>query len=60
VELSPATVAEAERYKKIAVAHAVVDRLLVDVFVQAHPVPPAEIVLDLDATDDPVHGVPDP
>jgi hypothetical protein len=26
------------------------------VFLQAHPVPPTEIVLDLDATDDPVHG----
>jgi len=56
LELSAATVADAERYKKIAVDHAAVDRLLVDVFLQAHPVPPAEIVLDLDATDDPVHG----
>jgi len=56
LELSAATVAEAERYKKIAVDHAAVDRLLVDVFLQAHPMPPAEIVLDLDATDDPVHG----
>ena len=56
LELSAATVTEAERYKKIAVDHAAVDRLLVDVFLQAHPVPPTEIVLDLDATDDPVHG----
>jgi hypothetical protein len=56
LELSAATVEEAERYKKIAVDHAAVDRLLVDVFLQAHPVPPTEIVLDLDATDDPVHG----
>ena len=56
LELSAATVDEAERYKKIAVDHDAVDRLLVDVFLQAHPVPPAEIVLDLDATDDPVHG----
>lgn len=56
LELSGATVAEAERYKKIAVDHAAVDRLLVDLFIQAHPTPPAEIVLDLDATDDPVHG----
>jgi hypothetical protein len=56
LELSAATVDEAERYKKIAVDHAAVDRLLVDVFLQAHPVPPREIVLDLDATDDPVHG----
>jgi hypothetical protein len=57
LELSAATVDEAERYKKIAVDHAAVDRLLVDVFLQAHAAtPPAEIVLDLDATDDPVHG----
>ncbi len=56
LELSAATVTEAERYKRIAVDHAAVDRLLVDVFLQAHPAPPAEIVLDLDATDDPVHG----
>jgi hypothetical protein len=28
----------------------------VEVFVQAHPVPPSQIVLDLDATDDPLHG----
>lgn len=56
LELSAATVADAERYKKIAVDHAAVDRMLVAVFVQAHPTPPAELVLDLDATDDPVHG----
>jgi len=29
---------------------------LVERFVAAHPRPPAEIVLDFDATDDPVHG----
>ena len=56
LELSAATVEEAERYKKIAVDHAAVDRMLVDVFLHAHAVPPTEIVLDLDATDDPVHG----
>jgi Transposase DDE domain group 1 len=33
-----------------------VDRMLVEVFLQAHREPPREIVLDLDATDDPVHG----
>ena len=56
LELSAATVAGTERYKKIAVDHAAVDRLFVDVFLAAHATPPAEIVLDLDATDDPVHG----
>lgn len=56
LELSAATVVEAERYKKIAVDHAAVDRMVVDVFLAAHATPPEEIVLDLDATDDPVHG----
>jgi hypothetical protein len=32
------------------------DRLFVDVFLQAHAQPPEEIVLDVDATDDPLHG----
>ena len=40
--------------KKIAVDHAAADRMLVDVFLQAHATPPTELVLDLDATDDPV------
>ena len=56
LELTGATVADQARYKKITVDHDAVDRLLVDVFVQAHPTTPTEIILDLDATDDPVHG----
>ncbi|MCL5769860.1 MAG: IS1380 family transposase [Planctomycetes bacterium] len=30
--------------------------LLVDLFIESQPTPPAEVVLDFDATDDPVHG----
>jgi hypothetical protein len=56
LELSAATVAEAERSKKIAVNHAAVDRLFVDALLQAHPAAPEALVLDLNATDDPVHG----
>ena len=56
LELSAATVGGTERYKKITVDHAAVDRLLLDVFLDAHATPPQEIVLDLDVTDDPVHG----
>jgi hypothetical protein len=56
LELTAATPAADERYKKITVDHAAVDRLFVDLFVQAYVTPPAEITLDLDATDDPVHG----
>jgi DDE family transposase len=29
---------------------------MVDLFLEAHDHPPSQIVLDLDATDDPVHG----
>ena len=56
LELAGATVGTDARYKKITVDHDAVDRLFVDVFMQAHPTPPAAIILDLDATDDPVHG----
>ena len=56
LELTGEVVGEEERYKKIAMDQAAVDRLLVEVFLQAHREPPPEIVLDLDATDDPVHG----
>jgi hypothetical protein len=44
------------RYKKIVVNGEAVDRLLVEVFLQAHTRPPHQIILDLDATDDPLHG----
>lgn len=56
LELTAATPAAGERYKKISVDHAAVDRLFVELYVQAHATPPTEITLDLDATDDPVHG----
>jgi Transposase DDE domain group 1 len=32
------------------------DELLVDLFLEAHDTAPAEIILDVDATDDPLHG----
>ena len=44
------------RYKKISYQAETIERLFVDVFLEAHPVAPEEIVLDLDATDDPLHG----
>ena len=56
LELTKAQVEEKERYKKIALDLEAVDRLLVAMFLEAHREPPAEIVLDLDATDDPLHG----
>jgi hypothetical protein len=36
--------------------HGAVDRLLVNLFLEAHQEAPKEIILDLDATDDPLHG----
>ncbi len=32
------------------------ESLLTDLFLEAHPVPPKQIILDFDATDDPTHG----
>lgn len=45
-----------DRYRKITIDPEAVDRFFVDVFVAAHRKAPDQIVLDLDATDDPVHG----
>ena len=47
---------EPSRYHKIAYDAAAVDRLFVDLFIEAHQEPPEQILLDLDATDDPLHG----
>ena len=48
--------AATDRYKKVTYDAAALDALLVDLFLEAHPTPPARIVLDVDATDDPLHG----
>src|SRR3954452_24507110 len=47
---------EPTRYHKISHNPVAIKNLLVDLFVEAHARPPREIILDLDATDDPVHG----
>jgi len=44
------------RYHKIGHDAAAIEDLPVALFLEAHAAPPAEIVLDLDATDDPLHG----
>ena len=56
LELVGSKGAETDRYKKVTYDEAALDALLVDVFVESHPTPPARIVLDVDATDDPLHG----
>src|SRR5204863_6111674 len=47
---------EPTRYHKISHNPIAIKRLLVDQFLEAHERAPSVIVLDLDATDDPVHG----
>jgi hypothetical protein len=47
---------EPTRYHKISHDAAAIERLFVTLFLEAHGKPPKRIVLDLDATDDPVHG----
>jgi hypothetical protein len=56
LELTPVGADEDSRYKKIVAACASIEQVFVKLFLQAHPKPPKRIVLDLDSTDDPVHG----
>jgi hypothetical protein len=44
------------RYHKISHDGAAIERLFVDLFLDAHAKAPKQIILDLDATDDPLHG----
>ena len=46
----------ATRYHKIAHRPAAIEGLFVDLFLEAHKAAPKQIILDLDATDDPLHG----
>jgi Transposase DDE domain group 1 len=48
--------AEPTRYAKIAADTNAIEALLVDLFLDAHAKVPRQITLDLDATDDPLHG----
>lgn len=55
LELTPEG-AGVDRYKRIVFDGAKIDRFFVDVFVASHATAPGEIVLDLDTTDDAIHG----
>jgi len=55
-ERTPADATPATRYQKIVYDAAAIEDVFVAAFLAAHPTPPAEVILDLDATDDPVHG----
>lgn len=56
LELAAPTLTAGERYKKISYDDHAIERLFVSHFLGAHDEAPGEIVLDLDATDDPIHG----
>ena len=56
LELTPVRANAQSRYKKITLDRQAVQRLFTNVFIQSHKRPPKRIVLDLDATDDPIHG----
>lgn len=56
LELTPAGASTESRYKKIAARHDQVEDFLVDTAILLQAEPPEEIILDLDATDDPLHG----
>jgi hypothetical protein len=47
---------EPSRYHKVGYDGADIEALFVDLFLDAHRRAPPQIVLDLDATDDPLHG----
>jgi hypothetical protein len=55
LELTPEGHGEG-RYKKIVYDQSAIDQFFVDAFVDAHEEAPKRIVLDLDTTDDEIHG----
>jgi hypothetical protein len=56
LELTPVRANKSSRYKKITADRHAIDDFFTDVFLQSYDKPPSTIILDLDATDDPVHG----
>jgi hypothetical protein len=56
MELVPRGGGSEQRYHKIAYSQAAIDPLLVDLFLESQPTAPAQIILDLDATDMPLYG----
>jgi Transposase DDE domain group 1 len=56
LELTPEGADARARYKKVTYNAPAFDALKVDIFLDAHRRAPKSIVLDLDSTDDPIHG----
>jgi hypothetical protein len=47
---------EPTKYHKVSHDPAAIEALFATMFLEAHAKPPKQIILDLDATDDPIHG----
>ena len=56
LELSEEETAATDRHKRIAANHDQIDGLLVDLFMDSYEEAPERIILDLDTTDDVLHG----
>ena len=56
LELTAVGADAGSRYKKIVAHMGRIESYLIDTFIHHHTTPPERIVLDLDATDDPLHG----
>jgi hypothetical protein len=56
MELAPEGALDQQRYHKISYSAAALDKLLVEIFLEAHPHAPRRIVLDVDVTDIALHG----
>ena len=56
LELTPEAVGAGRRYQQVVADFSAMDGLLVDIFLESHRSAPEAIILDVDATDDPVHG----
>jgi hypothetical protein len=56
LELATPEGAPSDRYKKIALDEGRAGEVFVDLFLRVQAEAPEEIILDLDATDDPLHG----
>jgi Transposase DDE domain group 1 len=56
LELTPVGANKKSRYKKITVDRHAVEAFFTEIFLDSYSQAPSEIILDLDATDDPLHG----
>ena len=56
LELTPSDATAQSRYQKIVANHAAIDALLVDLFLESRRKAPKRLILDVDATDDKLHG----